>query len=166
LKCNNNCFNFKTNNIYYMAKPINTSWSPDQLERINARRESRGLEGYEAKPRKAWNPSADAEYIRSSYSKAIGFPSINPDDPEQVRKAREAVEKRSGGKSSIKTVSEMQGSGLHNELIDPLGYGYTVVQSEQEKQRYNPNSEAFKRESAIMKQRAIDEEMRRKNRRM
>ena len=91
---------------------------------------------------------------------------INPNDPEQVRKMREEVEKMSSGRSSIKTVSQMQGMGLRPETIDPSGYGYTVVQSEQEKQRYNPNSEAFKRESAIMKQRAIDEEMRRKNRRM
>lgn len=102
--------------------------------------------------------------LTSAYNRMVRPPKINPKNPEEVRKLREQIEKNTGGRSTIKTIAETEGMGIYSQGINPAGYGYTVVETEMEKQRRNPNSEEFKRESARRRQEAIDEEMRRKAR--
>lgn len=102
--------------------------------------------------------------LRSAYNRMAETPKINPNDPRQLSKVRGQVGSMTNGRFDVKTIPQAaSGMGIYGD-IDPGGYGYTIVQSEREKQRYNPNSEEFKRESARRRQEAIDEEMRRKAR--
>lgn len=111
-------------------------------------------------------------YAIDSYERMFGLkpgrsfipPIIDPNDPEQVKKLRKQVEESSGGMSSIKTVNEMKGSGIRPEGIDPMGYGYTVVDTEKARERYNPNSEVFKNAQIESKKQALREEAARKGR--
>ncbi len=97
--------------------------------------------------------------LTSAYNRMAIPPKINPQNPEEVRKLRERIEKNTGGRSTIKTIGETQGMGIYGN-IDPGGYGYTVVETEMEKQRRNPNSVEFRKEVARRKQESIDERMR------
>lgn len=97
-----------------------------------------------------------------AYLKMMGNPQmpprIDPNNPEQVRKMREMVEKQSGGKKTIKTIGQTQGMGIYGD-IDPAGYGYVVTETEKEKRAMSdPNSLEYKRRSAR------DDEARRRER--
>lgn len=103
--------------------------------------------------------------IAGSFGRLTGI-KINPSNPEEVRRMRQNVEKESDGRTSIKTVDELEGSGLDPRGIDPNGLGYTLVENEQKKRENDPNSWQFKQRSIFAKQAAEDERMQRYNKMM
>jgi hypothetical protein len=70
---------------------------------------------------------------------------FNPSNPEHVKKLKSLTEQASGGKRTILTEKELYGKGIRRPWQVVGEYGFTVSETEQEKQKYNPNSAQFKR---------------------
>lgn len=80
---------------------------------------------------------------------------FNPSNPEHVKKMKELTGMASGGRFEIKTAKEMSGMGISDPNATVGSQGFTVVESEEEKQKYNPNSLEFKkRQNAVRQERA------------
>jgi len=70
---------------------------------------------------------------------------FNPSNPEHVKKMKELTGIASGGRFEIKTAKEMSGMGITDPNAAVGSKGFTFVESEEEKQKYNPNSWEFKK---------------------
>jgi hypothetical protein len=80
---------------------------------------------------------------------------FNPANPKHMAKLKELMPISTGGKKTIKTLGEMQGSGIY--YPNGLPGGYTVVS----KPPPDPNSAEARQQSAIAKQKRTDEQIKR-----
>jgi hypothetical protein len=72
---------------------------------------------------------------------------FNPNNPEHVRMMRELVAAGSGGKYTIGTEKDLIGKGLYAGGSPLTGEGrpaFTVMESEMEREKRNPNSAAYR----------------------
>jgi hypothetical protein len=84
---------------------------------------------------------------------------FNPTNPQHMSKLKGLMPIATGGKKTIKTEAEMQGSGLY--YPSGLPGGFTVTESETERLKRDPNSAEFKKQERIARQKATDEQIKR-----
>jgi hypothetical protein len=72
---------------------------------------------------------------------------FNPKNPDHVKRLKELTYAASGGKQTIKTARDMEGTGYYDPrgMYDFGGSGFTYTETEQEKQKMNPNSAEFRK---------------------
>jgi len=76
---------------------------------------------------------------------------FNPSNPEHVSKMKSLTETGSGGKYTIGTEKDLIGKGMYaggSPLTGSKRTPFTVMETEMEREKRNPNSEAYKNKLA------------------
>lgn len=89
---------------------------------------------------------------------------FDPNNPEHVKRMKFLTGKLSGNKYTIGTEKDLEGKGIYSPSGEPLTgrYGFTVMESESEKRRRDPNSSEFKDRLAREQMRIKEDEWKRK----
>lgn len=88
---------------------------------------------------------------------------FNPANPAHVKKLKQLTQTATGGRKTIKTASEMEGTGYYDPsgMYNFGGRGFTYAETEQEKEKRNPNSAAFRQEQERERQKRTEEQIKR-----